>query len=104
MYRTKSIIVIEIVDQQICDEYIEQKVLIEFNKFSLRVKIYLIQNFQSNLIIDINILKRDDINFQLNKNMLIINKIDVLLNYSSSQNNYIFFYFVIINNIKRFKK
>ena len=41
-----------------------------------------------------NILKRDDIDFQLSKNMLIINEINVFLNYSSSisnLNNYIFF-------------
>ena len=104
VHRTRFIIVIEIAKQQICDKYIDQKVLIKFNKFSLRVKIYLIQNFQSNLIININILRRDDIDFQLSKNILIINKIDVLLNYLSSQNNYIFFHFVIANNIKRFRK
>ena len=77
----------------------------------MRVKIYLIQNFQSNLIIDMNILKRDDINFQLNKNMLIINEINVSLNYLSlilNLNNYIFFHFIIAIdiriNIKKFKK
>ena len=109
VHRTRFIIVIEIAKQQICDEYINQKFLIEFNKFSLRVKIYLIKNFQSNLIIDMNILKRNDIDFQLNKNMLIINEIDVFLNYLSlisNLNNYIFFHFVIknIKNIKKFKK
>ena len=109
VHRTRFIIVIEIAKQQICDEYINQKFLIEFNKFSLRVKIYLIKNFQSNLIIDMNILKRNDIDFQLNKNMLIINEIDVFLNYLSSTsnlNNYIFFHFVIknIKNIKKIRK
>ena len=63
VHRIRFIIVIEIAKQQICDEYIDQKILIEFNKLLLRVKIYLIQNFQSNLIIDMNILKRDDIDF-----------------------------------------
>ena len=109
IHRIRFIIVIEIAKQQICDKYIDQEILIEFNKFSLRVKIYLIQNFQSNLIIDMNILKRNDIDFQLNKNMLIINEIDVFLNYLSlisNLNNYIFFHFVIknIKNIKKFKK
>ena len=50
VHRTRFIIVIEIAKQQICDKYIDQEVLIEFNKLSLRVKIYLIQDFQSNLI------------------------------------------------------
>ena len=66
------------------DEYIEQKILIEFNKILLRVKIYLIQNLQSNFIININILRRNNIDLQLCQNMLVINKTNVFLNYSSS--------------------
>ena len=107
VHRIQSIIVIKIAKQQVCDEFIEQNVLIEFNKIFLRVKIYLIQNFQSSLIINMNVLKRNDINFQLSRNMLIINEIDVFLNYSSSTlklasnlNNYIFFHFVIAIDIK----
>ena len=50
-----------------------------------------------------NILKRNDINFQLSKNMLIINDIDVFLNYSSSQNNYIFFISLLSMITKRLK-
>ena len=106
IHRIQSIIVIKMTKQQVCDKYIEQDDLIEFNKKKLRVQIYLIQNFQSNLIIDINILKRNNINFQLSKNMLIINKIDVFLNYlllisnlALNLNNYIFFYFVIVIDI-----
>ena len=63
VHRTQSIIVIEIAKQQIYDKFIEQNVLIEFNKIFLRVKIYLIQNFQLSLIIDMNVFKRNDITF-----------------------------------------
>ena len=103
VHRTRFIIVIEIVDQQIYDEYIKQKILIKFNKLSLRVKIYLIQNFQLNLIINMNILKQNNINFQLSKNILIINKVDMLLNYLSSQNNYIFFISLLQMILKNLK-
>ena len=54
--RVKFIIIIEIVDMKILNKYIEKKVLLNFNKIFVIIKIYLIKDFQFDLIIDMNVL------------------------------------------------
>ena len=63
----KFIIIIEIIDIQICDEYIDTKVLLNSNKILIQMKIYLIDNFQSGFIININVLNKNDINSLLTR-------------------------------------
>ena len=83
VHRIRLITITKIAKQQICDECIEQKILLNFNKFSVKIKTYLINHLQSELIIDMNVLSRDDMNFQFNRNMLVIKKMNVFLRYSS---------------------
>ena len=99
VYRIRSITITKIVEQQICDEYVEQEILLNFNKFFIIVKIYLINRLQSNLIIDMNVLNRDDIDFQLNRNMFVINEMNVFLCYSSKKIS-TSYHFVICNIMK----
>ena len=65
---TQSIIVIEITSKQITDEYMKRKVQLRSDKkITLHIKIYLINRFQLELIIDMNTLERDDIDLTSRK-------------------------------------
>ena len=103
VHRTRFITITKIVEQQICDECIEKKILLNFNKFPIKIKTYLIDRLQSNLIIDMNVLNRDDIDFQLNRNMLVIKKMNVSLRYSPMKTQ-TFYHFVICNIMKSIQK
>ena len=108
---------------QILNQYIEQKMLLSFNKIFVFVKIYLINNFQFDLIININVLNKNNIDFLLNRQTLRVKNIEILFCYTSSsslinknyclisqidecEKNYYFYYFVVDqlnkNNIIRF--
>ena len=52
---------------------------------------------------NINVLNRDDIDFQFNRNMLVIKKMNVFLRYSSMKIQ-TFYYFVICNIMKSIQK
>ena len=71
------------IDIQICNEYIDTKVLLNFNKISIQMKVYLIDNLQSNFIINMNILNKNDINLLLTRQVLKIKDIEILLCYVS---------------------
>ena len=103
VHRTRLITVTKVAKQQICDECIEQEILLDFNKFSVKINTYLIDRLQSDLIIDMNVLDRDDMNFQLSRNMFVIEEIDVLLRYSSMKIQ-TFYHFVICNIMKSIQK
>ena len=103
VHRIRFITVTKVAKQQICDECIEQEILLNFNKFSIKIKTYLVNCLQSNLIIDMNVLNRDDMNFQLNRNMLVIKNVNVFLRYSSMKIQ-TFYHFVICNIIKSIQK
>ena len=103
VHRIRSIIITEVIEQQICDECIEQEILLNFNKFSIKIKTYLVDRLQLNLIIDINVLSRDDIDIQLNRNMLVIEEMNVLLCYSSTKSQ-TFYHFVICNIMQSIQK
>ena len=103
VHRIRFITVTKVAKQQICDECIEQEILLNFNKFFVKIKTYLINHLQSNLIIDMNVLNRDDMNFQLNRNMFVIKKMNVFLRYSSVKIQ-TFYHFVICNIIKSIQK
>ena len=45
VYNFKFIIIIKMIDIQICDEYINTKILLNSNKIFVRIKTYLINNF-----------------------------------------------------------
>ena len=68
---------------QICNEYIDTKILLSFNKIFIQMKIYLIDNFQSNFIINMNVLNKNDMNFLLIRQALKIKNIEILLCYIS---------------------
>ena len=99
VHRIRLITITKVVEQQICDECIEQEILLDFNKFSIKIKTYLIDRLQSDLIIDMNVLNRDDIDIQLNRNMLVIEEVNVLLRYSWVKIQ-TFYHFIICNIIK----
>ena len=83
VHNFKFIIIIEIINIQICNEYINTKVLLNSNKISVQIKIYLINNFQLNFIINMNVLNKNDINFLLIRQALKIKNIEILLCYIS---------------------
>ena len=64
------------------NEYIDQKILLNFNKISLKFKIYLINDFQSNFIIDMNVIDRNDIDFFINKNIFKIDDTKISFAYA----------------------
>ena len=103
VHRIQFITITKIAKQQICHECIEQKILLNFNKFSIKIKTYLINRLQLNLIIDMNVLNRDNINFQFNRNMFVIKKINVFLRYSTMKIQ-TFYHFVVCNIIKFIQK
>ena len=82
VHRTRPITVTGVAGQQICDEYIEQEVLLGPNKFPLTVKAYLVNKLQPGLIIGMDVLNRGDIDLQLSRNMLVIGGVDVPLCYT----------------------
>ena len=99
VHRTRLITITKVVEQQICDECIEQEILLNLNKFSIKIKTYLIDRLQSDLIIDMNVLNRDDIDIQLSRNMLVIEEVNVFLRYSSVRAQ-TFYHFIICNIMK----
>ena len=122
-HRIKFITIIEVVDIQILNQYIKQKMLLNFNKISVFVKIYLINNFQFDLIINMNVLNKNNIDLLLNRQTLKVKNIEILFCYTSSsllinksyclisqidecEKNYYFYHFVVDqsnrNNIIRF--
>ena len=104
MYRIKLVIIIEIADRQIVDQVARIIVLLNSNKYPLQMTTYLVHDLLFNLIIDNDVLNRDNINFQYNRKIFIIEDVDIFLSYSNA--NYIIFYyfsaklFNIINLIK----
>ena len=84
VHRFKLIIITEVAGIQVCDEYIDTKVLLNLNKIFIRMKAYLVDNFQSSFIININVLNKNDINLLLIRQALKIKDIEILLCYTSS--------------------
>ena len=106
VFNIKSITIIEITEMQIVDQYINTKILLSFNKILVQIKIYLINNLQSNFIIDINVLNRDNIDLLLNRKSLRIKNIEILLCYTflslTKEFNYYIFYYFAINYTNNF--
>ena len=67
VYIIKSITIIEVIDMQILNQYIEQKMLLNLNKIFIFMKTYLMNNFQFDLIINVNVLNKNDIDFLLSR-------------------------------------
>ena len=88
----KFITIIEVADMQILDEYIEQKMFLKFNKVFVFIKIYLINDFQFELIIDMNVLNRDDIDLLFSRQALKVENIEISLCYTSSPINEISYF------------
>ena len=97
--RVRSIIIIEVVDMRVLNKYIEKKMLLNSNKIFVIVKVYLVESFQSDFIIDMNVLNKDDIDFMLSRKSLKIENIDISLCYASSPpskktNSHYFYHFM----------
>ena len=75
--------------------------LLNFNKIFVIIKVYLIKSFQFDLIIDINVLNKNDIDFMFNRKSLKVKNIDIFLCYafspSSKKANYNYFYHFMIH-------
>ena len=101
--RAKLIIIIEVVDMRILNKYIEKKMLLNFNKISVIIKVYLIKSFQFDFIIDMNVLNKDDIDFMLSRKLLKIKNIDIslcyALSFSSKKTNSHYFYHFMTHDI-----
>ena len=94
VHRTQSITVADVAEQQVINEYIEQDVLLSSKKISLSIKTYLVNNLLSDLIIDMNVLSRHDVNLQHDNKILKINDIEISLIYAASEDNkYISFHY-----------
>ena len=83
----KFITIIEVADMQVLDEYIEQKMFLKLDKILVFIKIYLINDFQLELIIDMNVLNKNDIDFLFSRQTLKIEDIEISLRYTSSSIN-----------------
>ena len=103
VHRTRPITVIGVAGQQICDEYVEQEVLLGLNKFPIKVKAYLVDRLQPGLIIGMDVLGRGDIDLQFSRNMLVIGGVDVPLRYSP-MGAQTFYHFVTCNTMKPIQK
>ena len=84
---------------RVLNKYIEKKMLLNFNKVFVTMKVYLIKSFQFDFIIDINVLNKNDIDFMLNRKSLKIKNIDISLCYappppSKKTNNHYFYHFM----------
>lgn len=93
VHRTRPITVTGVAGQQICDEYIEQEVLLGPNKFPITMKAYLVDHLQPGLIIGMDVLNRGDIDLQLSRNMLVIGGVDVPLCYSPNESRQTSYHF-----------
>ena len=87
VHRTKFITIIEIANMQMLNQYIEQKILLSLKKIFVLVKVYIINDLQSNLIIDMNVLNKDDIDLLLNRQVLRIKNVEISLFYTSLSDN-----------------
>ena len=87
---------------KVLNKYIEKKMLLNFNKILVTIKVYLIKNLQFDFIIDMNVLNKSDIDFMLNRKSLKVKNIDILLCYafssSSKKINYYFYHFMTYTN------
>ena len=104
MYKIKFVIITKVLNRQIVDQVTKITILLNFDKYSLQIITYLVYSLLFNLIIDNDVLNRDDIDLQYNREILIVNDIDISLFYNNA--NYIIFYyfnvklFTIISSIK----
>ena len=83
VHRIKSITITEIANMQVLNQYIDQKVLLSFNRISVFIKVYLMNNLQLDLIINMNVLNKNDIDFLLSRQALRVENIEILLCYTS---------------------
>ena len=112
VHRIKFITIIKVANMQILNQYINQKMLLNFNKISVFIKIYLINNLQFDLIINMNVLNKNNIDFLLNRQALKVKNIEISFCYTSSplsinknncfislinkyKKNYYFYYFIV---------
>ena len=65
--RIKFITIINVTGIQILNQYIKQNVLLNFNKISMFIKIYLINELQFELIININVFNKNNIDLLFNR-------------------------------------
>ena len=61
--------------------------LLDLNRISISIKIYLMNNLQSDLIIDMNVLNKDDIDLLFSRQALKIKNIEISLCYTSSSSS-----------------
>ena len=84
VFNTKPITITEVTSMQILNQYIETKMLLSLNRISIRIKTYLVNNLQPDLIIDMNILNRGDIDLLLSRKSLRIKNTEIPLCYTPS--------------------
>lgn len=92
IHNIKSITIINVTKKQILNQYIEQQILLNFNKIFVQIKIYLIDNLKSNLIIDINVLNKENMNLMFTRQILKMKDIEISLYYILSSKRHITIY------------
>ena len=65
--RTKFIIIAKVAGMQILDQYIEYNVLLDLNRIPVSIKVYLINELQFDLIINMNVLNKNNIDLLLSR-------------------------------------
>ena len=83
VYFIKFIIIIDVIEMQIFDQYIEQKMLLSSNKIFIEIKTYFVNDFQLDFIIKTNVLNKKDIDFLFNRRMFRVKNIEISLIYIS---------------------
>ena len=79
----KFITIIDVVDMQIFDQYIEQKMLLNSNKVFIQIKTYFVNSFQFDFIIKTNVLNKENIDFLFNRRVFRVKNIEISLIYIS---------------------
>ena len=69
---------------QILNQYIKHNVLLNFNRISMFIKVYLINKLQFKLIININVFNRGNIDLLLNHQALKVKDTEISLCYTPS--------------------
>ena len=92
---TKLVIVIGVASRQIVDQVANIIVLLDHGskKCPLQMTTYLVNNLLPDLIIDNDVLNRDDVNLQHEKKILIVDEVDIPLSYSNASSMQTSYYF-----------
>ena len=83
VHSIKFITIIDVVEMQIFDQYIKQKMLLNSNKILIQIKTYFVNDFQLDFIINTNVLNKENIDFLLNRRVFRVKNIEISLIYIS---------------------